>query len=136
MNAIEGMASGLPVIANLEDRSLTGVFRRYSFLNECPIASARPDSIFDVLRLLVTNPQLRQELGRAGRKYVEKYHSYATAQYLFGSIYRKFGGEDVDLMNLFHPLKSSYCRDKAVISHPLIENQIPKSYLRHAGEPR
>ena len=136
LNAIEGMASGLPVIANLEDTMAAGVFRRYSYLNECPIVSASPETVLDVLTALVANPQLRHELGRAGREYVEKYHSYATAQYFFGAIYRKFEGEDVDLMNLYHPLKSSYCRQRAIIDHPLILNKIPGSYFQHAGEPR
>jgi glycosyltransferase involved in cell wall biosynthesis len=136
LNAIEGMASGLPVIANLEDRAATEVFRRYSFLDECPIVSAGPGTIAEVLRVLVANQSLRTELGTAGRAYVEKYHSYATAQYLFGSIYRKFAGEDVDLMNLYHPLKSAYCRDKSVIKHPLVESRIPRSYFENAYESR
>ena len=33
------------------------------------------------MRALVTNPGLRETLGRAGRRYVEKYHSYAAAQF-------------------------------------------------------
>jgi glycosyltransferase involved in cell wall biosynthesis len=136
LNAIEGMASGLPVIANLEDRSATGVFRRYSFLNECPIVSASPETFLDVLRTLVKNRALRQALERAGRVYVEKYHSYAAAQYLFGSIYRKFAGEDVDLMNLYHPDRSTYCRDKPVVSHPLVENKLPLNYCDDANAPR
>jgi len=136
LNAIEGMASGLPVIANLEDRAATEVFRRYSFLDECPIVSAGPGTIAEVLRVLVANRSMRTELGTAGRAYVEKYHSYATAQYLFGSIYRKFAGEDVDLMNLYHPLKSAYCRGKSVIKHPLVESRIPRSYFENAYESR
>jgi glycosyltransferase involved in cell wall biosynthesis len=136
LNAIEGMASGLPVIANLEDRAATEVFRRYSFLDECPIVSAGPGTIAEVLRVLVANRSLRTELGIAGRAYVEKYHSYATAQYLFGSIYRKFAGEDVDLMNLYHPLKSAYCREKSVIKHPLVGSRIPRSSFENAYESR
>ncbi|MDF0643543.1 MAG: hypothetical protein P0111_05900 [Nitrospira sp.] len=136
LNAIEGMASGLAVIANLEDRAATEVFRRYSFLDECPIVSAGPDTIVEVLRVLVANPSLRLELGAAGRAYAEKYHSYATAQYLFGSIYRKFAGEDVDLMNLYHPLKSAYCREKAVVKHPLVNSRIPPRYVASAYESR
>ena len=136
LNAIEGMASGLPVIANLEDRLATAVFRRYSFLNECPIVSASPETFLDVLRVLVKNRDLRKELKRAGRAYVEKYHSYAAAQYLFGSIYKKFAGEDIDLMNLYHPHKSTYSRGKPVVSHPLIENKLPQSYFDNAEAPR
>ncbi|MEJ2126089.1 MAG: hypothetical protein P8X84_00995 [Candidatus Bathyarchaeota archaeon] len=37
------------------------------------------------LRVLANSPDLREELGRAGRNYVEKYHSYETAQFVFGA---------------------------------------------------
>jgi glycosyltransferase involved in cell wall biosynthesis len=107
LNAIEGMASGLPVLSNLDNEFYTRLFRRYCYLNECPILSTTPETLKDNLRVLIKNPQLRKELGEAGRKYVEKYHSYEAAQYIFGSIYKKIlDNEDIDLMNLFHPLKS------------------------------
>lgn len=127
--AIEGMASGLPVLANLDDEQYVRIFRRYSFLNECPILSTTPETLLANLKLLVTNPGLRRILGEAGRRYVEKYHSYETAQYLFGSIYKKIlENEDVDLMNLFHPLKSPYNRSKPIVEHPLTENHLPPDY--------
>jgi glycosyltransferase involved in cell wall biosynthesis len=126
-SGIEGMAAGLPVLANLDHEAYTRVFRRYGFLNECPILSSPPERLADNLRLLIRNPGLREELGRAGRAYVEKYHSYKTAQYLFGSIYRSFDGEQVDLINLFHPLKSDYNRASPRIAHPLAENRLRPS---------
>jgi glycosyltransferase involved in cell wall biosynthesis len=126
LSAIEGMASGLPVMSNLEHEAYTRVFRRYAFLNECPILSTTPENLTENLRVLVTNPKLREELGRAGRAYVEKYHSYEMAQYLFGSIYEKIlKGRDVDLMNLFHPLTSEFNRRKPTIQHSLVENRLP-----------
>jgi glycosyltransferase involved in cell wall biosynthesis len=107
--AIEGMASGLPVMCNLEDDYVMRLYRLYSFVGECPVVSASPELIADRLRTLITRPDLRRELGEAGRRYVERFHSEEAAQYLFGSIYRKLlDGEDVDLINLFHPLKSAY----------------------------
>lgn len=121
LTAIEGMASGLPVLSNLDNEEYTKLFRRYSFLNECPILSTTPETLRDNLRLLVTNPNLRKELGLLGRRYVEKYHSYRTAQYLFTHIFKKFEGEDVDLMNLFHPLKSNYVKND-YIKTPLVNN--------------
>lgn len=131
MSALEGMASGLPVLSNLDNEAYTRVFRRYSFLNECPILSTSPETIKDHLRALVTHPQLRKDLGEAGRKYVEKYHSYDTAKYLFGSIYRVIlDGEDIDLMNLFHPLKSAYVKATPRVVHPLQENRLPEEYLK------
>ena len=128
MSGIEGMASGLPVLANLEHEAYTRVFRRYSYLNECPILSTTPETIKENLRVLVTNPELREELGRSGRRYAEKYHSEETASYMFGAVYEKIWfGKDIDLMNLFHPLKSEYNHHRALVEHPLVENKLPAS---------
>ena len=122
LSGIEGMASGLPVLANLDNEAYTTVFRRYSFLNECPILSTSPETLKENLKLLITNPELRKELGELGRKYAEKYHSYDMAQYLFTHIFRKLDGEDIDLMNLFHPLKSEYVQNN-YIQTPLVNNK-------------
>lgn len=131
LSAIEGMASGLPVLSNLSIEDYTRVFRRYSYLNECPILSTSIEEIKDNLRILVTNPQLREELGRAGRKYVEKYHSYQAAQYMFGKIYDKIWYEkEVDLMNMYHPLNpDAYNNQYPLIKHPLVENKLPSNNL-------
>lgn len=126
LNAIEGMASGLPVMANLEHEAYTRVFRRYGFLDECPILSTTPETLADNLRVLVRAPALRRELGLAGRAFAEKYHSYAAARYLFGAIYERIlDGREVDLLGLFHPLKSEYNRRTARVTHPLVENRLP-----------
>ena len=131
LSAIEGMVSGLPVMANLHSEVYTRHLRRYAYLNECPILSTTPETIKDNLRILIKNPQLREELGRAGRKYVEKYHSYQTSQYMFGKIYDKIWYEkEVDLMNMFHPLMpDSYNNQSPKIEHPLVENKIPAALL-------
>ncbi len=113
MNAIEGMASGLPVLSNLEHEVYKNLLCRYSYIKKCPILSTTPENIKENIKLLVTNPTLRKELGQAGREYVEKYHSYETFQYVFKNILKKFSGEDVDLLNLFSPLKSEYLKDKS-----------------------
>lgn len=126
LSGIEGMASGLPVLANLDQEVYTTMFRRYSFLNECPILSTTPEMLKDNLRLLVTTPALRKELGELGRQYVEKYHSYEMTNYLFTSIFKKLDGENVDLMNLFHPLKSEYVQKNYIIT-PLTNNKYLKS---------
>ena len=80
LNAIEGMASGLPVLSNLDSEWHTRVFRRYAFLDECPVLSTSPESVVENLRILVSSPALREILGRAGREYAEKYYSYAAAR--------------------------------------------------------
>lgn len=129
LSGLEGMACGLPVLANLEDSTYTTVFRRFSYLNECPILSTTPESLKDMLRVLIRTPKLREELGRAGRQYVEKYHSEEAAQYLFGAVYDKiWHSKHVDLINLFHPLMSDYNRGKPLVKHPLIDNRLPQEY--------
>lgn len=137
-SAIEAMSSGLPVLANLHHEAYTRVFRRYAFLDECPILSTTPESLYGNLRLLVTHPELRRRLGAAGRDYAEKYHSLEMAQYLFGSIYAKIlDGKDVDLLNLFHPLTSAFNRRRARVDHPLIDSRLPPNWMPDgAQEPR
>jgi hypothetical protein len=126
LNAVEGLAAGIPVIANLEEDRLTDVLRRYSYLDECPILSATPELIADRLRALVTSPEWRERLGRAGEAFAAKYHSDETAAYLYGSIYRRiWNGEDIALLDLFHPLKSEYNRSSPKIEHGLVRNRLP-----------
>jgi hypothetical protein len=135
LSGIEGMASGLPVLVNLESEPHTRPFRRYSYLDECPALSTTPETITANLRRLVTDPALRETLGRAGRRYVEKYHSFATAQYMFGAIYRRlFDGEAVDLMRLFDPVTSPYVAATPRIDHPLIENRLPPDSTESARD--
>src|SRR5690606_16217756 len=119
--AVEGMSAGLAVIANLEDRRYTLPFRRWAFLDECPIVSGSPETIVDVLRELVTRPELRRQLASANRAYAEKYHSMASAQFLFGNVIAHLTGEPVDLLNLYHPHKGTYALGQDRIEHPLQE---------------
>jgi glycosyltransferase involved in cell wall biosynthesis len=129
LNAIEGMACGVAVLSSLDDQPRNAIFRRYSFAEECPILSTTPETIKTNLRLLVVNPALRRELGQAGRQFVEKYHSYNTAQYLFESVYAKIvDGKEIDLMNLFHPLKSKFNKQRARVNHPLKGGLLPPEY--------
>ena len=131
LNAIEAMSTGLPVMSKLDHESYTRVFRNFSFLNECPILSITHNTIKENLRILITNPDLREVLGRAGRQYVEKYHSYEFAQYMFGAIYDKiWNDKNTDIINLFHPILSEYNKSRPYVNHPLEENKLPSSYYR------
>lgn len=132
LSGIEGMATGIPVLSNLSDERYTRVCRRYAYLDECPILSTTPESIYDNLRLLVLNPKLREQLGRAGRKYVEKYHAYQTAQKMFSKIYDKIWyKKDVELWRFFHPaIEDSYNNQSPLIDHPLFENKIPEELMK------
>ena len=124
LHALEGMASGLPTIVNLEDETYTLPMRRWSFLNECPLVSATPEDITDVLRELITNPSLRTDLGRAGREYVEKYHGLDSAQYLFENVFDYIYGKKDSIINLYHPILGEYPNRTPKIKHPLVKNRI------------
>ena len=124
MNGLEGLAAGLPVISNLEDEAYILPMRRWSYFSECPIVSATPENLVDVLRKLVTRPELRHELGRAGRAYVEKYHGLDSAQYLFSNVIDYVYGRKESLINLYHPLLGEYPNRSPKIQHPLLKNRI------------
>lgn len=123
LNAIEGMASGIPVLSNLENKTYMELFRRYSYLNECPILSTSPETIEKNLKLLIENTKLREDLGKIGIQFVKKYHSEETYFYLYSKIFSKLiNKKNEDLINLFHPLKSEFVKNN-LIKTPLIENK-------------
>lgn len=126
LNAIEGMASGVATVSNLDNECYTRLFRRYGSLNECPIVSATPENIKSVLKILILDPKLRETIGKAGKKFALKYHSEDFARYLFGKIYDKIWyGKNVDTSSLFHPMRSdSYNNLTEKVRHPLVENKI------------
>lgn len=124
LNAIEGMASGLPVICNLEDDRYILPLRRWSFFSECPIVSASPETLVDVLRQLVRNPQLRQELGCASREYIEKYHSYEAANFFFSAVLEYVYKDRSTLADFCHPLYGDFVMRKKKVQHPLKNGRI------------
>jgi glycosyltransferase involved in cell wall biosynthesis len=124
MNGVEGMATGIPVIDNLEDEERLRTVRRWSYFGECPVVSASPENVTNVLRKLITRPKLREQLGSAGRAYVEKYHSLDSAQYLFKNVIDYVYGRRDSLINLYHLLFSDYSSRLPRVEHPLINNRI------------
>lgn len=127
LSALEGMASGIATVSNLEEDSIMTTFRRWTYFGECPLVSASPENITDVLRVLVKNPDLRRELGKAGRAYVEKYHGFDSSQYLFERVIRYLQEGDRNLLwNLYHPLLGEYPNRSPKITHPLEKNRVPR----------
>ena len=124
LNGLEGMASGLPTISNLEDENYVLPLRRWPYFNECPLISATPENLVDVLRKLVTRPELRKQLGKASREYVEKYHGLDSAQYLFTNVIKYVYGSKESLINLYHPLLGEYPNRSPKIQHPMVNNRI------------
>jgi len=104
--ALEGLAFGKIVISALDNSPEYDLFRRFSYLNECPIISANPDTIYDVLIQLIEQRESWVAMGKASRAYVEHRHSYKATADMFEAIYQKicFRNQDVDLINFYHPL--------------------------------
>lgn len=108
LTAMEGMSLGKPVLSNLSDNHYYQVHRLYTGLDECPIVSTPIEMIKDNLRMLVEQPELRRQLGEAGRQYVLKYHSYEAVGEMWDTVYRKvWYGEDIELY-AWHPNHAGY----------------------------
>jgi glycosyltransferase involved in cell wall biosynthesis len=67
--SIESMAAGCAVLGG----NVPGFS---GFPPELPIIHTDPSNIYQNLKMLLENPELRRELGEKGRKYVEKYHDH------------------------------------------------------------
>ena len=88
--AVEAMALGKPVICYI---------RKKEYLlspEECPIVSADPTTLEEVLEDLIRNPEKRRELGEKGRRYVEKYFSIEAFSRRLRGLYCKNGVLDAD----------------------------------------
>ena len=66
---IEAMASGNALLGS-------AVSGYNGFSEEMPIMTTTPDDIYENLKIVLEDPNLRLELAKRGRKYVEKYHDY------------------------------------------------------------
>jgi glycosyltransferase involved in cell wall biosynthesis len=86
--AIEGMSLGKPVL-NYWRPDLKAIYSTYSFASECPVMDTPVEKIKGNVRKLATNSSLRAQLGEAGRRYVEKYHSHEAIGQTFDKIVRE-----------------------------------------------
>jgi hypothetical protein len=84
--ALEGLAQGKVVVCFIRDPAML----REPV--ECPIISANPDTIEEVLRgLLERSPQELVQLGGRGRNYVEQHFSVAAVASRLGGLYHSTG---------------------------------------------
>jgi glycosyltransferase involved in cell wall biosynthesis len=75
--ACEAMAFGKPVICFIKDALLK------EYPKEIPIVNANPDNITEKLEVLIKDAQLRNQIGKQGRAYIDKHHS---EKYLAGEM--------------------------------------------------
>lgn len=104
MTALEGLALGKPVISGFSEGGIYAPFYEKSYLGECPIVMADPETIERVLGELCRNQAQRATLAKAGTQYLNSYHSPKACADMFEAIYANvWNGQDVNLGAYFKP---------------------------------
>jgi len=66
------MALAKPVLCYINNEWLN--HHSCAYAKEIPLLNTTPDNIYDNLKLLIENPDLRKDIGQKSRKYVEEVH--------------------------------------------------------------
>lgn len=85
-NAREAMMLGKPTICYINQHEPEQKDQLQS-LQEAPLVSATEETLYDVLKALVLDPEKRQELGRLSRAYALKWHSADACAERYEQIY-------------------------------------------------
>jgi len=84
----EAMMLGKPVVCYLRPEWLASIRRELpEFVDQLPIVSATPETVYEVLADLVRNPEKRREIGRRSREFAMRWHSSQRAAQRFDQIY-------------------------------------------------
>jgi hypothetical protein len=87
--AREAMMLGKPVICFLRPEWLDSMRKEIpDYVDELPVVSATPSTVYDVLCDLLDNREKRKEIGRRSRAFAVKWHSALVAAERFDEIYR------------------------------------------------
>ena len=87
--AIESMALGKPCIVRLDAEAAAAT--EDAFGTKVPLINADRDTLLDVLRGLVREPEQLPEIGRASRAYVEAVHGHTAVAERMLDVYRRRG---------------------------------------------
>ncbi|PKO30663.1 MAG: hypothetical protein CVU34_19240 [Betaproteobacteria bacterium HGW-Betaproteobacteria-7] len=89
-NAREAMMLAKPVICYIRPEWLESLREELpEYADELPIVSATPETIEEVLRDLIANPEKRREIGNRSRRFAIKWHSAEAAGKRFDEIYSR-----------------------------------------------
>jgi len=87
-NVREGMMLGIPCVCYLRPEWLASMRKEIpEYVDKLPVISATPETIYDVLKDLIKNPEKRKEIGRQSREFALKFHSSDVAAKKFEQIY-------------------------------------------------
>jgi hypothetical protein len=89
-NVREALMLGKPVVCYLRPEWMERMRTQVpGYVDELPVVSATPDTVEDVLKDLVADPERRRELGERGRRFALKYHSAEAGARRMDAIYRE-----------------------------------------------
>jgi hypothetical protein len=88
-NAVEAWAMGIPVVAGVVDPQVRELMLLQ--LGELPIVEAAHGTLYAVLEGLVQSEQARQEAGRRGLRYVQRWHDHEDVVPRLVDIYERAG---------------------------------------------
>jgi len=92
MTAIEGLAMRKVVVSGFNrTEPLYQPFYDRSYLSQCPIITASPDTIQDVLLKLYNDRNVISVIQSESYDYFQKFHSDAACVALFGDVYAELG---------------------------------------------
>ena len=80
--AVEAMALGKPVLCYIRKKEYLPDWA------DCPIVNTPPEKIYENLLMLIKNRELRIEIGKKGRQYVEKVFSLQSVGERLDKIYK------------------------------------------------
>ena len=91
VTSLEAMALGRVVVSRISGEVLERIRALYPSYDTPvpPIVSAKPETIYEVLRDLIRRPRDLAALGQAGRRYVEQYHDAALVADRLEALYAR-----------------------------------------------
>jgi hypothetical protein len=89
-NVREAMMLGKPVVCYLREEWLERMRLEIpEYVDELPIVNATPETVEDILKDLVSDPERRRELGERSRAFALKFHSAEAGARRMDQIYRE-----------------------------------------------
>lgn len=89
-NVREALMLGKPAVCFLRPDWLESMRREIpGYVDELPVISATPDTVYDVLRELIEKPEWRRQIGRRSREFAVKWHSAEAGARRLDEIYTR-----------------------------------------------
>jgi len=96
-NVREAMMLEKPAVCFLRPEWLEGMKKEIpEYVEELPVVSATPDTVYQVIKDLIVSPERRAAIGRRGREFAIKWHSAQAGARRFDRIYTELLGNDGD----------------------------------------